>query len=264
MTDHATNKWGYAKGCPCTDCRAGMAAYSRHLRRMRAYGRTDWTSTDEVRAHIQRLMDAGMGVRTIAQLADVEMGAISRTLYSVAGRPPQTRMRIDRAQRILAISVPRLVGVTGARRRLQALGAIGWDLRALERESGINRMSLQKVRSGQTSATRGDLAQRIGQLYDRLWDQAPPTKTPYQRRAVTAQLNRALSLGWAPPLAWDDIDDPDEQPTGWQRSRREDEHRTPAATEARWRLELGEPIDAVARDLGVTADYLRYSVRRAA
>ena len=62
----------------------------------------------------------------------------------------------------------------------------------------------------------------------RLWRAALAIHTAYDRlsmtrpegtRADTAR-RRARHLGWPPPLAWDDIDDPDETPTGHHRDLR--------------------------------------------
>ncbi len=54
----------------------------------------------------------------------------------------------------------------------------------------------------------------VRELYELLWDIAPPAKTAQQRRNITRAKAMAERYGWPPPLAWDDdtIDDPDAQP----------------------------------------------------
>ena len=58
---------------------------------------------------------------------------------------------------------------------------------------------------------RRSTAERIAALYDR-WCMTP---------GPAATRNRAMAVrrGWAPPLAWNNIDDPDEQPRGVRAER---------------------------------------------
>ena len=90
----------------------------------------------------------------------------------------------------------------GTVRRLQALGWCGWTRADIARVSGI-----QLTYSGQhvTDAT----AEAVARAYGLLWHVTPPDTFEHvqTRRA-------ARRLGWAPPLAWDDIDDPEETPQG--------------------------------------------------
>lgn len=90
----------------------------------------------------------------------------------------------------------------GTVRRLQALGWCGWTRADIARVAGV-----QLTYSGQhvTDAT----AEAVARAYDLLWDVQPPDTfdNTQARRA-------ARRLGWAPPLAWDDIDDPDATPQG--------------------------------------------------
>jgi hypothetical protein len=51
-------------------------------------------------------------------------------------------------------------------------------------------------------------ADRIATAYDALWNKRPPLGDQGCKRART----HALRLGYLPPLAWDDIDNPDERP----------------------------------------------------
>ena len=105
--------------------------------------------------------------------------------------------------------IRRLVDATGTRRRLRALSAIGWSLAALAAE-----MEYANPRSMQFMLHRDkvnrETAAKIAALFDRLSMTPGPSKSAR---------DRALSKGWAPPLAWDEgtIDDPNAVPRGLRR-----------------------------------------------
>lgn len=97
---------------------------------------------------------------------------------------------------------PRKVDATGTRRRVQALVAIGWSTRELsamvDKSEGWIRQPLYG-RQWVLTSTRDT----IRDLYDRLHMTPGPS--------VRAR-NYAKRRGWVPPLEWDNIDDPQENP----------------------------------------------------
>ncbi len=98
------------------------------------------------------------------------------------------------------VGLSRMVPDVGARRRLQALSAIGWRFKDLGDELGINPRNLQRVRAGRAGGhIQRATAQRIVDLYDRL-SMKPPPDSRYARERRT----KARGYGWLPPLAWDD------------------------------------------------------------
>lgn len=97
------------------------------------------------------------------------------------------------------------VGATGARRRLQGLAVQGWDLARLSPLTGLGESTLGAIRSGYTTrvsvrmhdaieATTDQIGMRVGE-------------------SVQSRQN-AERKGWSGLLAWEDIDNPDEHPTG--------------------------------------------------
>lgn len=105
---------------------------------------------------------------------------------------------------------PRCVDPTGSRRRIHALQRIGWSAEALSARLGHSRAWLNVTLN--RDASRGinqTTAAAITALYEELC--MTPGPSDITRR-------RAIAAGWAPPLAWDDIDDPAEQPKGVLRS----------------------------------------------
>lgn len=103
----------------------------------------------------------------------------------------------------------------GTGRRIRALVALGWTYKALARETGVSPTHLSDIARQKPRGRVGGLtATRIRTTYDRLSMTRPDG--PHADRARRT----ARHLGWPPPLAWDDIDDPDETPTGHQRDLR--------------------------------------------
>ena len=135
---------------------------------------------------------------------------------------------------------------TGTRRRLQALGALGWSKAAIAAATGIHERQIAQLRSWDRPIWRST-AERVRRGYDALSMRLPPD-TPATRRNRTDAARR----GWLTPLHWDegDIDDPAATPqTG-------DTRRTGATVEnIAWCIESGETnILAIAARVGITPE----------
>lgn len=109
---------------------------------------------------------------------------------------------------------PRAVPVLGTQRRIRALMALGWTTTDIADAAGLcHRAKVSQILNGQNGkpaqwVTR-TTADRIAAVYERLSMRIPPhTRARARTRTI------ATSRGYAPPLAWDNIDDPDEQPAG--------------------------------------------------
>lgn len=109
------------------------------------------------------------------------------------------------------------VDVTGTVRRIRALQAMGWRYVDLDRALGRapshggatwshNLMHQQRIHVAN--------AQLVAALYERL--SMTPGPSDVARR-------RALRKGYHPPLAWNDIDDPNERPRRGTDHRRKDD-----------------------------------------
>lgn len=86
----------------------------------------------------------------------------------------------------------------GSRRRLQALAAMGYSISDLSLQLGYSRTYLGQILKGRR--VRSDNATNIGRIYDKL------CMTPSDHPLATRARRHAEAMGWAPPLAWDDID----------------------------------------------------------
>lgn len=96
----------------------------------------------------------------------------------------------------------------GYQRRMQALVALGWPMSDLDAEMGRRAGTLSRWLNVAAPWIHEARAKEIAALYDRLSMQAPPDGWRKERAQKLARRN-----GWAPPLAWDDIDR-DPEPRG--------------------------------------------------
>lgn len=138
----------------------------------------------------------------------------------------RAKMRYDVRRRAdLLAGKPRTVPMLGAKRRLQALQVLGWSANALAQQSTLSRQIIQSIGTYPTIYTTTH--DEIVRLYEALSMTHPPEETPGQRHSVTKVRRLAARRGWAPPLAWEDIDDPAEQPAkvvrrDWHKVARDD------------------------------------------
>lgn len=105
--------------------------------------------------------------------------------------------------------IARKLPVRGARRRVQALMALGWPTRAIGREAGVEgRVTIIYILDERNNTITRGLHDKIVATYDRLSMRIPPAGS-----GTTRARNSAARKGYVPPLAWDDIDH-DEGPFG--------------------------------------------------
>lgn len=100
------------------------------------------------------------------------------------------------------------VDITGTRRRLQALFALGWRYQDLGDRLGVGKARVWSLVQGDQTRVYLATAAKVRALYDELSMTVPEGPTFDRQRRWAAK------LGFAPPLAWDDedLDDPAAQP----------------------------------------------------
>lgn len=107
-----------------------------------------------------------------------------------------------RKARRLGSATPGRIDATGTRRRIHALYRMGWDGATLAPLLGVT--TVQAVSALTTRATvTAHTARRVAVVYDQLCMKVGPSVKARQM---------ATKRGLPSPLAWDDIDDPDESP----------------------------------------------------
>lgn len=272
--------------CRCDECRDANRTYEQQLDRAHALHRWDpakpATPGDLVparraRAHLKRLMAAGMGLKTIARTSGISHGSLSSIMYRRRSknrtdrRPRRRRITRDLERRILAVTVDLAGGAkvdgAGTRRRLQALVAIGWSQQRLAALIGMTPSNFGKLIHSQRDVVRST-ADSARQIYDAHWAAAPVPANRFEQAGITRAVQVARDHGWVPPLAWDGdtIDDPAAQPdVGQQQLSGRDAitARTRARIEdARELVAQGEPPELIAARLGTTLYVLHQMSRR--
>lgn len=121
-----------------------------------------------------------------------------RTAHAEQHRKFKGRKYIARVDSLLIDPAPTV-------RRVRALQAMGWTLRRIDVEMGGSGASNAIWNMLHHPTIHLDTAQRVDAVYRRLHMRVGPSRR-------TRQL--AMKRGWAPPLAYDDIDNLAEQPQG--------------------------------------------------
>lgn len=89
------------------------------------------------------------------------------------------------------------VDATGTRRRLQALSAIGWPWPEINVRLGYKATTQRVSHMLRSERVHIDTHRKVKALYEELCMTPGPS---------SISRGRAIRKGWAPPLAWDDID----------------------------------------------------------
>lgn len=219
-SDHGMNA-RYQAGCRCRRCRqAHVDDEARRLRQI-AYGRWQpFADAELARAHVRMLGSYGIGWKRTAELAGLSAGTVNHLMHS---DPPSKRVQRKTLEAILSVE-PRLenaapkarVDATGTRRRIQALAAAGWPLNRIARELGWRRSKVSLV-LGTFERVTVPTALAVRALYEQLWDKPCPAANGNEAAGIRKAKAHARRMGWAPPAAWDDIDDPRDRPKGVRR-----------------------------------------------
>lgn len=201
--EHGTKAAYSLDRCRCLPCATANTAYEDVRRRQAAYGRWQpYIDATAAREHVARLRAAGMGLKTIAKRSGVPHGGLWKLIYGKPGYQPTRRIRPDTEARLLAVraddrpdpdqlAAGALVDATGTRRRVQALVAIGWSQSEIARRLGMHPTNLGRTLTG--ARTTAATARAAHDLYDRLWDQAPPQDTHRRKISASRARNHAAS-----------------------------------------------------------------------
>lgn len=158
-----------------------------------------------VRERLAELLASGLTPKEISKLGTVDL----RRIHSLVGDTTVTKVHQLTADKIMSVPVPANSGPgLGARRRLQALVAIGYPFFELAHRMRVPDRELIDLAMRPPAAVDVDLDARIRALYDVL--HLIPGPNDEARKL-------AWKLGWASSFAWDDnaaLDDPNARPVG--------------------------------------------------
>lgn len=191
----------YKKGCRCEDCVRCQSTYSKRLRYERA---PRLVEARPAHSKIRAWLRQGYTTQAIAD----SLGFVSYN--SVHSLMKRDRMRRSTLNRILqAQPTAASIGdrsrrdATGTVRRLQALATRGFGVTAIAEELGLHQPTVTDIRRGRFTNVEHHNAVAIAGLYEQ-WQHLDGGSA-----RAKAQADR---FRWAPPAAWDDIDDPNEEP----------------------------------------------------
>lgn len=199
---------------PDASARYSRKAKEWRLRRHQNGGRSTLVDAEPYRAILNDLA-VTMSWTAIGRLCGYNSHRHVRMIaagdYSRIGPATAARIRAA-AGKVLTEGGQRVVA-TGSRRRLQALIAIGYSVPRLVEEIGYSGTPMKKLINGDVDAIRADTHGAICDAYRRLHMRPPRATDHHERGSITRSKNRARLNGWAPPLAWNDIDT-DARPRG--------------------------------------------------
>ncbi len=198
---------------PCDACRAATSRYNKGL-----------------------TFDRHQGRPREVELGPVALGIVNRAqlsyLAEVSGLTRENLVRIHRVgtaeQRVFRTTRDAIIGAgaranwstVGIQRRVRALYALGWNAANISEAGGPSALSIYHWLDCEPRYARHEFALKALKVYAKLSGQPAPADTPHRRSARTKSLRLATERGWAPPLAWDDIDDPSEVPSTGPKARR--------------------------------------------
>jgi hypothetical protein len=208
--------------CRCPKCAARMNLWEADRRRQKAYGTWQpYVDAEPVRAHVLKVLNAGLTRPQIAAAASVNVEVVDHLLDgSGPGRGPARTMRPANAHALLGVHAPgvppagghAIIDATRPQRELQALVAGGFPLRFLARQASLDLHTVVDIIYGRRQARAGT-AHTIHALYGDLWDQQPADHG-VRPHDIRRSHRIAARYRWAPALAWDDdtIANPDAVP----------------------------------------------------
>lgn len=169
-----------------------------------------------VREHVVGLMAGAVGIERIAEAAQVSRSAVLDVYFgprgaAKAGRerdPLKRTMRESNARRILAVTSDDIdaavVPAVGTVRRLRALVAIGWTESQLAERLGMQVGNFSRLILGMRERVLIGTYVATCELFSQAW------AVPLSGSRADAARRLAKRHRWLGPLAWDDIDDPDD------------------------------------------------------
>ena len=217
-------------GCGCDECREA----NRRDQIMWKLRPNTLTPAAPTAARLRAFRAAGW---TWQKLADKTGCTPSHLVRIASGKVTRVTTSTMKAVAAIPMGPPDILVV----RRLQALAAIGWTAAEMAALFEVSQGAIHAWRArGRTPSPA--LLKRI----ETRWGAA--SVQPKTGHGAACAITHARKNGWAPPAAWDDIDDPNETPKGVPGT-------PPSLTkneDIAWLIEQGETRQAIAQRFKIT------------
>lgn len=232
----------------CAPCYEAKILASRRRSKRRAMGYRATVPANPARARLMQWRDGGATYSEIADHTGIEE---SRIWEIINDGSPRIYARTAAAVMSAGEWPVTALGVT---RRIQALCRRGHSAGRIAEAAGVTVDAILDTRAGPRKFTSRKVRAGVLAAYDLLADRSPES-TP---RGISRVVNHAERMGWPPPAAWEDVDDPYEQPVLDERPR------TSAELLAEWdHLRLaGVSIHTAASQLGVSVAAIEKACER--
>lgn len=187
---------------PCPACTEADLIAARRRSKRRNMGH-QFTRPLGQRLHGRLLQQRARGARVedIAEWAGISTSQVCRAIH---GGPDQKVYA--RTWLAIARMTPRpTITDVGIQRRLQALTWMGWSAAQIAERVGMHADTVVDARNTRHHLNNENRT-AIAALYDDLCMTEPAPTTRHGRAGVSRCKGHARRNGWAPPLAWDDID----------------------------------------------------------
>jgi hypothetical protein len=221
-------------------------------------GHAPYVDAGRARAHVQKLLGAGMTVRQVEAVSGVHRTAIRVMLGDFPGRKQSKQIRAATERALLRVRAnpavaagTATVDAIGTRRRLQALRAAGYPGKMLAQMLGAGPNSPLQV--ARADRVRASTARKVADLYAELENTTGPSRCT----AVVAQ-----AKGFLPPAWWDEdtIDDSTVEASGLREYRPSglllDDPSAPRLARIELLLRRGLSRQEIADRLGVPLRYV--------
>lgn len=162
--------------------------------------------------HIGLLRGQGMTLVAIGKAAGFPRVG---TLHDILSGKRTAGILATTEARIVAVRLQRtVVPALGVQRRVRALAALGYTSRQIAAEAGVEKCVVDRALRSVGATMLHCNAEPLVRAFNRL------AMTPAAGPLSVRQRNFAKRSRWAPPLAWDDIDNPKAHPVGITRDSR--------------------------------------------
>lgn len=140
------------------------------------------------------------------------MGVSSSVVWRMFNGGPEQVVYARTWLRVAELRPPRIVTPVGVTRRIQALTWMGYTPRAIAEAAGCHADTVQDARDGAREFLAARVREGIADAFDRLHMRSASSDDRWEGAAQTRMRSLARQRGYLPPLAWVDVDDPDEAP----------------------------------------------------